>query len=234
MKYGEINLEGQIFSQVNFWSEIKDKEEYKIKPFITISREFGCEGLLLAEKLAEELQKAYKESKWSLFDKNVLEKIVEDHKISERLFKSFGEEEPEDFENLLRDIFSIRDANKISIYRKVSYTIRNLARKGFTILVGRGGVFITKGLPYGIHIRIVADEDWKVEKAMKEHNLSRMEAKKYIKDGEDKRRKFIKEFFGKDISSIYIYDMVLNNAKMNVDDMVGAILGYMRAKKYLL
>ncbi len=53
----------------------KDKKQRTF--FVTISREFGCEGYDLAGKLVQKINKC-QESPWSLFTHNMIEEMIAD------------------------------------------------------------------------------------------------------------------------------------------------------------
>ena len=83
------SLEMYISNQVKYWKNQKDKinnikdeklfiKEKQSKPFITISREYGCGGVEIAEKIIEIINRDYKvEPEWALYDKKILEKLSE-------------------------------------------------------------------------------------------------------------------------------------------------------------
>src|SRR5258706_10560366 len=65
-------------------------------PFVTISRQMGAGGITIGEKLTEFLRKNDSAqagaSSWTVFDKNLVAKVLEEHNLSKR----FAEFMPED------------------------------------------------------------------------------------------------------------------------------------------
>ena len=63
------------------WLQIRERLARNARevahPTITISREFGCEGHALAQRLKELLDEASTEP-WHVFDKALVEKVAED------------------------------------------------------------------------------------------------------------------------------------------------------------
>ncbi len=96
------------------------------------------------------------------------------------------------------------------------------------MIVGRGANLILppeKRFP----IRIIAPEEIRVKNVAFHFGVSLAEAKKRIKNRENKRKTFIKNTFHKDIADIASYDLVINTARLDlpaaVDTVIGAILG---------
>ena len=57
-----------------------------IRPTVTISRMAGSGGHTVAAKLAEFLQaRAPVEWQWTVFDRNLMEKVLEDHHLNKRI-----------------------------------------------------------------------------------------------------------------------------------------------------
>jgi hypothetical protein len=83
-------LEKAILKQVKVWEKAKkiiEKSEVP-RPFITISREYGCGASEVAAALAEELNKHEGTDAWQAYDKEVLNKIIENHNVSEKLLET--------------------------------------------------------------------------------------------------------------------------------------------------
>ena len=81
-------IEAQLANQLR----LRTQELWKLRkgekklPFITISREYGCEGYPVAEALQDKLTKMTDDTyPWAVFDKQVISKIAEEHNLSENL-----------------------------------------------------------------------------------------------------------------------------------------------------
>src|SRR3990172_6101514 len=73
--------------------ELNKKEKFEKGPCITISRETGAGAEEITGKLVEILQKYRKENQpdWTIFDKNLIEKVIEDHHLPKTLSEVFDE-----------------------------------------------------------------------------------------------------------------------------------------------
>src|SRR5512137_1335327 len=71
-----------------------------VRPSITISRMTGAGGRTIASKLAEYLQtRAPADCQWTVFDRNLMEKVLDDHHLSKRTAEFI----PENHKSMLRD-----------------------------------------------------------------------------------------------------------------------------------
>ena len=72
------NVEGRIAAHVRAWDQLKRVGVLRVVdelPFITISREFGCEALPLAQRLATVLNQRHQPAvQWVAYDREVLER----------------------------------------------------------------------------------------------------------------------------------------------------------------
>ena len=128
------------------------KKEVSVPPFVTISREYGCAGFSLGELLANTLNgPGEKPVPWAVYDRLLLEKIRDDHGIHGVLLESLSQNTRDEMSDFFSSFISMRPSQS-SIYRKFFTAQRALAHKGFVILIGRGGIAATRGLPGGFHV----------------------------------------------------------------------------------
>ena len=83
-------IEAQLAYQLNLRTQElwRQKGEKKL-PFVTISREYGCPSYLVAEALQDKLNKITGEKyPWAVFGKEVINKIADEHNLSEALANS--------------------------------------------------------------------------------------------------------------------------------------------------
>ena len=78
-------------------------------------------------------------------------------------------------------------------------------------------------MPLGIHIRLVAPENLRVERMAKMLEITTREAAKKIKQQDDDRHRLVNDFFGKDIESPHLYDAVFNTERLAVSDIADAV-----------
>jgi cytidylate kinase len=110
-------------------------------------------------------------------------------------------------------------AEETKIFAHMQKVIGDFAKRGNCILVGRGAVFAARDLPNCIHLRLVAPYDFRVEKIMAAHKLNQADAEQFIALYEKQRNDFIKRFANSRPDDPLLYHLVINNARLNVNEI---------------
>src|SRR6056297_400829 len=217
--------ERQIYKQIEYWQRQKpqpvaaepvDKENQF--PFITISREYGCGGYEVAEVVVSQLNHVYKQHPiWGAYDKQILDRISQDMGITEALAETLTGSARRKMTELFQTSFS-KFPPQVAVYRKLAEVVRMLAINGHVVIVGRAGNAITRDMPYGMQVRIIAPMDWKIERIMKLNKISRKDARELIRDKTGDRESFLKEFVKFDSRDSHNYDLVINNEDYTIEN----------------
>ncbi len=104
----ESTLERWIQNQMKVWESEKkiiEKEE-KPRPFITISRQYGCFANDIAEEKAKALNTTTTNNKWSVYDKNLINKIEQQYNISEKIVETIDTRRREEMSELWRTMLA--------------------------------------------------------------------------------------------------------------------------------
>ena len=231
-----------IDTQVRYWQEnknaiekveFKETHEKKDKPFITISREYGAGAFELAEKITDIINKKYKSTpEWCAFDKELLDKIGSDLGLSESLAKVLTESARKKMTDFIQTSFSSFPP-QVHIYNKLVENIRTLAINGNAVIVGRTGNIITRDMIKGFHVRLVAPLSYRVNRMSTVYNLANKEAEKIIKEKENQRNSFIKEFVKFDNADPLNYHLIINLGLMSIDEAALIIVNSMEDCGYL-
>ena len=180
-------------------------------PCITISRETGSGVEAVCEELVNILEPISKESDihWTIFDKGLIEKVLEDHHLPKQLSKYMEEEKYKYISGDVDVLLGIHPS-QWTLLHKMTESILQLARMGKVIIVGRGATVITAKLKNAFHVRLVAPMHERVKHIMKIENLSEKKAEAYVKQKDKGRREYIKSSFSKNIEDLEIYHLVVN------------------------
>ncbi len=194
------------------------------RPFVTISRECGAYGTTVADMLAEYLRKheRRREASWAIFDKELIQKVMEEHNFPAN-FESYFVESPMPLvEDILADLSGLHPPQE-TLVRSMSETILHLATLGYVIHVGRGANIITRKLPNGVHVRLVGSFEKRVAHVKEYLNLPEKEAREYVTKEDHDRRAYIKRYFQKDIDDVSLYDLIINTDTVPFQDAVTII-----------
>lgn len=219
-----------VESNINSWfkqldESVKQKRNPREnKPYVTISRDSGAYGMTVAQMLSEYLAKheRRKDVVWAVFDKNLLSKVKDEHKLPEKYEKYLGESAMPAIQDIMEDLLGVHPPHE-TLIRQMSETIYYLARIGYTIIVGRGGNIITHSIPKGVHVRLIGSLENRVAHMKEILNVSEKAAREYVIKEDHDRREYIKKYFHKNIEDNSIYDLVINSDTMSLDDIVMTI-----------
>jgi len=212
-----IDLE-KCLSHINSELGSKDRGSPGTKPAITISRMCGAGGRTVASKLVDYLQPhAPSGCQWTIFDKNLIEKVLEDHSLSTRL----AEYLPETSKSLLLETFDRLMGKRppaAKIVEQTVETIWKLAKGGHVILVGRAANVITARLENVFHVRLVGSLERRIQRVEEVYEMGRAAAQAYVKSQDADKKLYVKEYFGRDIDDPHLYHLIVNTDRVPYED----------------
>ena len=198
-------------------------------PFVTISRQAGAGGNTLAEHLVERLNllDPDPERPWTCWDRELVERVAADHHISQELIDSIEETQRtwlSEFFTGLSFSEAAQQLDELAIYRRVGVTVRALAQLGRVVIVGRGGVCITRSMPGGTHIRLVAPLNGAIEFMMRKLNASRDRASEQVRQLDRNRESFYRRYWPNHPLDAEMFHMTLNTANLTEQQVVECML----------
>ncbi|MCP4136233.1 MAG: cytidylate kinase-like family protein [bacterium] len=230
-----FNLEKWIHNQVQVWEfakSVQEKEEEPM-PFITISREYGCVAGGVVTAIAEALNKYEETDVWFGYDKELLHKIVDDYEVNEKLLETIDTKVRAEMNELMMNMLTDYPP-QVSAYKKLIRTVRTLAMQGRKIILGRAGVVITRDMKYGLHVRLIASQTYRLHKIMEEHNIKdRLEAEKLVKKKDKERHEFLTQYIKFDASNPSSYHLTINVEKFSKEEIAEIVISALKAKKFI-
>jgi len=192
------------------------EEPSKPGPIITISRQRGSGGSLVAAKLAEL-------TGFSHINREIIDQISLEIGTQKRLVESLDESVQSNFHLWVDGIIRGRIVDASDYMQSLVKIIGAVSHHGKAILVGRGANFIAQGTN-AFHVRIVADFKFRVNSLVNRRGLKAEDAEQEINENDKQRKKFIKSHFERDIDDPIAYDLVINSTYLDVDKIAGMIL----------
>jgi cytidylate kinase len=194
------------------------------KPALTISRQAGAGAITVAKLVAEQLDiecPGDPPCPWAVFDRNLVEEIVQDNKLSQRV----ADYMVEDAKFPLSDAFEAMLGLHPSSWRMMEHaaaTIRKLAMKGNVILVGRGSAAVTAKLPHVLHVRLVAPFEQRVQHFEVYYHIDAKEALRLVRERDEARQRYVRQF-GVDVDDPLNYGLVINTGQISFEGAAGLI-----------
>ncbi|MCL4786383.1 MAG: cytidylate kinase family protein [Verrucomicrobia bacterium] len=206
----------------------RDAEARRL-PAVTISRQAGCGALVVAEKLAARLQACSPKGAppWTVFDRNLMEKVLEDHHLPARLAKFLPEDRITELQDIMDEVFGLRPPS-LTIVHQVTETILHLAELGGVILIGRGGNVITARLPNVFHVRLVAPLEQRVEHAHEYYGMTKKAARDFCLREDRGRKRYLKKYFHADADDPLLQHLTINTGLVDYDEAARIIADAMR------
>lgn len=218
MKKKTRSIEKIIEEQVRRWeimrAEKKKEEAYGIS-VITISREPGSGGGILAKGLTERLG-------LNLFHHEIIHRMAESSRVNSYILKTLDEKGLNVLEHLIASFINRQHLWPDQHLEKLIKIIATIGKQGRAIIVGRGANFIIPP-EERFSLRIVASFEIRTENVSRHFGVSAEEAKRRILRTESDRRAFIRKYFYADIADPLNYDLLINTGMVSVDTAVDII-----------
>lgn len=186
---------------------------------ITISRQAGAGSHAVARELIATLQARTPEGSrpWAMFDRDLVEKVLEDHELPRRLAEYMPEDRVSEISDSMDELFGLHPATRVLV-RKTAETILRLAEIGNVVLIGRGSNIITMDLGHVFHVRLVGSLPNRVQHVMEYEGLGQEEAAEYVRSHDLGRRRYVKKYYGSDVDDVLSYDLVINTDRISYDE----------------
>ncbi len=219
--YGWVrpDLDARLDAHVRAWHKPKHADSPRspeFHQFITISRQYGCEGAALAHRLVDVLNERCRPSfAWVDYDHELLNKISTDPHLRGTVTEALDSRRREGTGKLFDTILN-READDAPEMRQLAEVVRSLAILGRAILLGRGSYLITQDLKTGLHVKLIAPLDWRALHVAATREVTHGEAKKIITDGERRREQYLRKHFVEHPEHVINPDLVIDNSRFNL------------------
>jgi len=186
-------------------------------PIITISREYGSGGSIIARKVAAKLGKD-----WKIYHKEIVEEIAREANLEKRLIREIDEKHIPLIEELAGDFFGKRYMSLHSYTKHLLKILSVIGLRGNAIIVGRGAHFL---FPGALKVRIIADIDYRVQIIVKYEKVSEKRARLLIEKRDNERNEFNRTLFKTNQNKAHYYDLVIKTSdSLTIDDAAKIIL----------
>lgn len=198
-------------------------------PFITIAREAGSGGASLARLLVRKLNaESDAGTVWRIYEGNVTARMLQAHNLSPTIARFLPEDHVPEVVATIGEMVGLHP-NLWELMQKTNEEIRQLARRGHVIIVGRGANFATADLPLGLHVRLVAPEAHRTRYLAQQYNIPEREAAHRNAKCEAARRRYVKMNFNAEINDPKAYDLTINVGRMPLSLAVDLVRAHVRA-----
>jgi len=186
----------------------------RLRPSITISRQTGSGARVIAGKLAGFLQTHDPVNHpWTVFDKNLVEKVLEEHKLPKEIARFMPEDHVSTIQDAVEEILGLHPSAR-TLWQQTAETVQHLAELGHVILIGRAANIITREMKNVFHVRLIAPLDQRFQQVMSHCEFDAKAALAHIRKEDLGRQRYLKDHFQAEIDDNLQYDLVLNTARI--------------------
>jgi cytidylate kinase len=194
-------------------------------PVITISRLTGCDGREVAAELVAQMNFRYNTNRWKWVDKDIIyhaaHELRTDTQRVETYYQGLGMTEI----SQMIMAFSGSFVTDSSVKKAIKEVVLSIARDGYAVIIGRGGVAITRDMANALHVRLVAPTYWRVQNVMKKKGMIIEKAEEYVTQTDEKRQKLIVDFLDKKPQSVdHLFDVTLNRSSFTLEQISRLIM----------
>ena len=184
---------------------------------ISVSREFGSGGHVLAEKIA-------KDHNLKFYDRHILDEIASENDIKVEVLEKYDEKPRNAF--LTRRVGAFSNSMEEILAEMQFDYIRKKADSGESfVIVGRCAETVLNGHSGLISIFIVGDELAKIKRIMEVYKISESDAIAKIRRHDKKRKQYHNRHSSFRWGDSRYYDMCINSSRLGLEH-TGASLEY--------
>ena len=189
---------------------------------ISVGREFGSGGRVIAEKLSERFN-------LPLYDRHLITEIAEKMGMTIEAVAKYNETPKNVF--VSRRVNGYSNSIEDNIAEMQFNVMEEKAKSGESfVVVGRCSETKLKKYPGLISFFILGDMDKKIERVMDVYGLDEDDATRFIFKKDKKRKRYHNYHCQGKWGDSRLYDFSINSSKLGIDETVDIIEGYIRAR----
>jgi cytidylate kinase len=213
VKYIEELVTNQILRSEAARNRLDESGKACVCNIVTISRTMGSGARIIANKLATEIG-------WSMWDKELINSIAEDARVSKKVAETFDEQKQSEIEMFVRSVLGDHEASGFMYAKHLAKAVASVEKLGNAIILGRGANIL---LPRALNIRIDASEKLRVSNMIKYEDLTEHEAVAKIRNSDKERHRFMVHTFGRERVENAKFDLQIWMDEFTNDDAVAII-----------
>ncbi|MEI7838062.1 MAG: cytidylate kinase family protein [Planctomycetota bacterium] len=162
-------------------------------PFITISRQYGCQGftvgLLVQDILNERVAPG---QAWQVYHNEILARLARETHMAEDFVAKERLARPQWVTEFFRSLSGQHIPSGFEIRSRLTTILRGLAIAGHAIVIGQGGYWATRDLTGGLAVRLEAPYEWRVRQIAARRGMPLPQARIHLEQIE-RRRNYLRQ-----------------------------------------
>jgi len=192
-------------------------------PVVTISREVGCNGLDLANKISYRLNDRIPGLKWKVLSKEIFQESAKELELEpDKVRQILKRTDKHTFDEILEAFHNRNFKSERIIVKSVVKTIRDFAIAGNCIILGRAGHVIVKDIQNAFHIRLFAPLEYRIQSIMERKKMKMDEALMFIQKVEKERIAF-RRAVQSEMQDEDFFDLHINRSSFGDEEIIDII-----------
>jgi cytidylate kinase len=199
---------------------------------ITISRQFGAGGSLVARLVAERLN-------WSVIDNELVDEVARRIGMPAEEVAEKEERVPSFVERLARALVAspevplvtatpVESLDEAELVKVTEVVVSEVAQHGKVVLVGRAASAVLARESGALHVQLVAPLPFRVRVVAERTGLDLKAAEKQAGETDAQRGRYHKQYYNRDWSDPVNYHMVLNTGALGFEGAANLIVSRAR------
>ena len=189
---------------------------------ISVGREFGSGGRIIAETLAEKFG-------IPVYDRHLITEIAEKTGLTPEEVEKYNENPKKRI--LSRSVRGYSNSIEDSIAEMQFKFLREKAEQGESfVVVGRCSETILRDFDSLVSVFVLADKECKVKRVMEVYELSEQEAKELIVKKDKKRKRYHNYHCSGHWGDSRLYDICINSSRLGIEKTADCLESYIRER----
>ena len=192
-----------------------DRPGGPVQPILTVSRQRGSGGTILAERLAGRFG-------YTLLHRDVIDRICESSGYKRRIVELLDGRARSQLQLWVESVLQGAYVDASDYLKALLEVIYSISQLGGVVVVGRGSNFIL-GHERGFHIRVVAPLDVRVRNLVERGGLAERDALREIEKSDRERTEWVRKACGRSIDDPLGYDLVINHLSISMESAANLV-----------
>ena len=211
---------------------------------VTISRQLGSEGDLIAARVAEALGLLLVDREYTCkaalaagMPAELLQKLMYEgqHSLAGQLMDSLGSSTPAEptdrpapspgpLEGIFTPMLAPSSINLEDGVRTIGRIVTDVASRGDVLVLGQGGQVWLSDCKDACHVQVVAPSNLRIERVATRENVSRATARRRVRTSDQARAEYLARYHGVNWLDPMLYHYVVNTGRTPADVAVSLII----------
>lgn len=193
-----------------------------MKTIVTIGREYGSGGRIVAQRLAEKLGVPF-------YDKEVIQGVAKKTGFAENFVR---EAERRPTNSFMYDLYFSTHSLSIpdQVFIAQSGVIKDLADKGGCVIVGRCADYILREHPRCVNIFVSASREDRIERLVRTRRLTPEAAEQLMDSTDEKRADYYNYYSNRTWGAAATYHLCIDSSVLGIDGTAAFAEEFIRKK----